>query len=68
MHLLPAATDVVLHPRPTVATMPFAALEKELEAIFEQVSRRVASGAPNAPQPRSPFRGKPKGKRTGGVA
>ncbi len=69
MHLLPPATDIVLHPRPGVATMPFAALEAELAAVFQTVSRRVASGAPNAPQPRSPSRGKgAKPKRSGGTA
>ena len=69
MHLLPARTDVVLHPRLGVATMPFAALEAELTVIFQTISRRVASGAPNTPQPRSPFRGKGgKAKRPGGSA
>ena len=66
VHMLPPATDVVLHPRPGVATMPFAALEAELEAVFQTVSRRVASGAPNTPQPRSAARGK--AKRSGGTA
>ena len=55
--------------RPGVAAMPFPALQSELAAVFQQVSRRIASGAPNAPQPRSPFRGKGgRAKRSGGAA
>lgn len=66
--LLPPSMDIVLHPRPLVATMPFSALEAELAAVFQQVSRRVASGTPNTPQPRSPLRGKGgKAKRPSGA-
>jgi hypothetical protein len=46
----------VLHPRTSVATMPFPNLLLELEAICTTVSRRIASGAPNTPQPRQPRR------------
>jgi ribonuclease P protein component len=54
--LLPAGVDLVLHPRTSVATMPFPNLLLELEAICTTVSRRIASGAPNTPQPRQPRR------------
>ena len=58
LHLLPETTDIVLHPRPVAATMPFAALQSELEAAFQIVARRIASSAVNTPLPRSPRRGK----------
>ena len=58
LHLLPPATDVVLHPRPVAATMPFPALQSELEAVFATVARRIASSAVNTPLPRTPRRGK----------
>ena len=58
LHLLPDSTDVVLHPRPIVATMPFAGLQGELEAAFHTVARRIASSAANTPLPRPPRRGK----------
>ena len=57
--MLPIGTDVVLHPRPIVATMPFPALQSELESVFMTVARRVTSGAINTPLPRTPRRGKP---------
>ena len=59
--LLPAGIDLVLHPRTIVATMPFPELLQELEGICATVAHRIASGAPNTPQPRQP-RGK-SGKR-----
>ncbi len=60
--LLPAGVDVVLHPRPVIATMPFAALCGELESVFRTVAQRIAAGAPNVAAPRVP---RP-GKRAGG--
>lgn len=55
--LLPAGADVVLHPRPVVATMEWPALLSELEGIFRVVTRRIASREDNTPRPREP-RGK----------
>ena len=55
--LLPAGTDVLLHPRPTVAAMPFSALQNEIRTVFETVARRLATGAINTPLPRVPRRG-----------
>jgi ribonuclease P protein component len=54
IHLLPAGTDVILHPRPKVATMPHEDLQLEVESIFRQVARRIAGNAPNTPLPRRP--------------
>ena len=56
--MLPAGLDVVLHPRPTVATMPYPALLAELAAAYGRVAQRVAARADNAPQPRGPRRGR----------
>ena len=55
---LPGQVDVVLHPRSTVATMPFPALEAEIAAVFATVARKVAANAPNTPLPRPPRGGK----------
>ncbi len=60
LHLLPEAADVVLHPRPVAAAMPFLALQSELESVFATVARRVASGALNTPLPRPPRPSKPR--------
>ncbi len=63
IHLVPAGVDVVLHPRPLVATMPFPALEREIEQVFRTVAARVEAGATNTPLPRTPRRpGKTKSK------
>lgn len=51
---LPPGVDVVLHPRPVVAEMPFSILESELAAVFATVARRLASGVVNTPLPRRP--------------
>ena len=56
--LLPPGADVVLHPRPEVATMSFAALEAELEAAFRTIAQRVSTGAVNTPLPQKPRGGK----------
>lgn len=58
LHLLPVEADVVLHPRPVVAVMPFAALERELAVVFATVARKLAAGEPNTPLPRTPRKGK----------
>ncbi len=50
--LLPAGTDVVLHPRPEVAAMAFPALENEIATIFRTVAERTVRGTNNAPLPR----------------
>ncbi len=54
--VLPPGPDVVLHPRPEVATMPFPILLSEVEAVFATVARRLAAGAVNTPLPRVPRR------------
>ncbi len=54
LHLLPAGTDVVLHPRPEAAVIPFAALEAELQTVFSIVAQRIGTGAVNTPLPRRP--------------
>ena len=54
MPLLPPHVDLVLHPRPVVATMPYPALTAEIAAVFRTVAERVAAGAPNNPLPRQP--------------
>lgn len=56
--ILPAGTDLVLHPRPITATMPFAALDRELRTVFANVAQRIAVNASNTPLPRQPRRGK----------
>jgi ribonuclease P protein component len=56
IHLLPEGTDVVLHPRPKVATMPHQELQQELAKVFHEIARRIAAGAPNTPLPRQPRR------------
>lgn len=56
--ILPQGTDLVLHPRPITATMPFAALERELRAVFTTVAQRIAAQAVNTPLPRQPRRSK----------
>ena len=58
LNLLPLEADVVLHPRPAVATMPFPALEREVAAVFATVARKLASGEPNTPLPRTSRRSK----------
>ncbi len=52
--LLPPGTDVVLHPRPEVATMAFPALEQEIATVFATVARRLSANADNTPLPRRP--------------
>ncbi len=59
---LPSGIDVVLHPRPAVATMPWDALCWEMQDVFGRVTRRVAAGADNTPLPRTP---RSKGKKPG---
>ena len=54
LHLLPAGTDVVLHPRPEAATVDFPRLQRELESVFNMVAQRLATGAVNTPLPRPP--------------
>ncbi len=54
MHLLPPGVDVILHPRPETATVPFPALVSEIETVFRTVASRVASGAAHPPLPRGP--------------
>ncbi len=65
LHLLPPSADVVLHPRPEVAGMPFLALQAELKAVFANVARRISEGAINTPLPRQPRRGKPPARKPG---
>ncbi len=62
LHLLPLETDVVLHPRPVVAVMPFPALERELAAVFATIARKLAAGELNTPLPRTQRRSKASGK------
>ncbi len=65
--LLPSGIDVILHPRPIVATMPFPELEHEMNAIFRTITARLAAGAANGPLPRRPrTSGKGSGLRRGG--
>jgi ribonuclease P protein component len=55
MHLgeLHLPLDIVLHPRRTVLTLEFAAIEKEVRQIFRSVQNAAAKGALPAPQPAS---------------
>ncbi len=62
LHLLPAGVDVVLHPRPEIASIPFQALASEMQAVFSTVARRIASGTVNTPLPRTPRRIQKSGK------
>ncbi|RRA48356.1 ribonuclease P protein component [Acidipila sp. EB88] len=64
LHHLPAGTDVVLHPRPVLATMPFTILQQEIDSVFLAVARRIAQGAPNTPLPRQPRKGAKAGARS----
>lgn len=43
--LLPAAVDVVLHPRRSVIDLDFATLEREVAAVFRAVQRAVEQQA-----------------------
>lgn len=52
--MLPATADVVLHPRPAVAVMPYADLVHEMTEVFRRIEQRVAAGAVNTPLPRPP--------------
>lgn len=40
--LLPPEVDVVLHPRKTVMSMDFAALEREVGVVFTRIAERLA--------------------------
>ncbi len=53
----PAAIDLVLHPRKSVATIAFAALEQELRQVFAKVLALSAHPQP-VPGPRPPKPGK----------
>jgi ribonuclease P protein component len=59
MHLgeLHLPLDVILHPRRSVLTLEFAALEKEVRQIFRGVQNAAAKGALPAPQPEKRSRG-----------
>jgi ribonuclease P protein component len=61
LQALPDRIDLVLHPRKSVATMEFAALERELARVFAQVAAAAASPQA-APAPR-PARRSPGGSR-----
>jgi ribonuclease P protein component len=52
MHLgeLHLPLDVILHPRRSVLTLEFAAIEKEVRQIFRSVQSAAAKGALPAPQ------------------
>jgi ribonuclease P protein component len=58
---LPDRIDLVLHPRKSVATMEFAALERELARVFAQVAAAAPHPQP-APSPR-PAQRPPGGSR-----
>jgi ribonuclease P protein component len=47
--LLTAPVDVVLHPRRTVMTMEFAALEREVAVVFRAVQAALDRAAEKAP-------------------
>jgi ribonuclease P protein component len=55
LHLLHAsvpAIDLVLHPRKSVLTLDFSALEREIAKVFTQAARlAVDPGARSAPRP-----------------
>ena len=53
MHLgeLQLPLDVILHPRRTVLTLEFAALEREVRQIFRSVQNSAAKGTLPPPQP-----------------
>jgi ribonuclease P protein component len=59
MHLaeLHLPLDVILHPRRSVLTLEFAALEKEVRQIFRSVQNAAAKGTLPAPQPEKRSRG-----------
>src|ERR1700722_11870257 len=63
MHLgeLQLPLDVVLHPRRSVLTLEFAAIEREVRQIFRSVQNAASKGALPMPQP-----GDSKGKRSRG--
>lgn len=62
---LPPGVDVVLHPRKSVMTMDFAALQQEVGTVFARIAERLAKGGTGAGQsygslPESrPKRGRP---------
>jgi ribonuclease P protein component len=49
----PARLDLVLHPRKSVATMEFTALEREVSKVFTQAAVTAARSAATLPGPRS---------------
>jgi ribonuclease P protein component len=53
MHLdeLHLPLDVILHPRRTVLTLEFSALEREVRQIFRSVQNSAAKGTLPPPQP-----------------
>jgi len=53
MHLgeLHLPLDVILHPRRTVLTLEFSAIEREVRQIFRAVQSAAAKGALPAPKP-----------------
>jgi ribonuclease P protein component len=65
MHLgeLQLPLDVILHPRRTVLTLEFAALEREVRQIFRSVQNAAAKGTlppPQAERSREPKKRNPK--------
>jgi len=48
VRILPPGVDVVLHPRKSVMTMDFAALDREVGEVFARIAERIAKQAANA--------------------
>jgi ribonuclease P protein component len=59
MHLgeLQLPLDVILHPRRSVLTLEFSAIEREVRQIFRSVQNAAAKGTLPAPQPEKRSRG-----------
>ncbi len=59
MHLdeLQLPLDVILHPRRSVLTLEFAALEREVRQVFRSVQNAAAKGTLPPPQPGKRLRG-----------
>lgn len=47
LHLLPARTDLVLHPRRIVLEIKFADLQREIEHIFRKVAATPSLATPD---------------------
>lgn len=47
---LPPGVDLVLHPRKSVMTMDFGALDREVKVVFARIAERLAK-LPNGPEP-----------------